>query len=96
MSRNKKPGFAALTLAAILILLGGCAQDGSRSEKMAAKAKERFSAADTNHDGKLSRDEAASGMPRIADHFDAIDTDGDGQLSPAEIIAYVKQRRGSR
>jgi Ca2+-binding EF-hand superfamily protein len=77
--------------------LGACAAaGGSRSQAMVEKAQERFAAADINHDGYLSRDEAAQGTPRLAAHFDEIDSDHDGQLSKQEIIAFLQQRRGSR
>lgn len=66
---------------------------GGNRQQMAQKAEERFTAADANHDGYLSRDETQNGMPRIAQHFDDIDVDHDGQLSKAEILAYLKQRR---
>jgi Ca2+-binding EF-hand superfamily protein len=80
-------------LTVLLALTAGCASGGGR---MAQKAQERFTAADTNQDGYLSREEAQSGMPRLAEHFDEIDTDHDGRLSKAEILAYVQQRRASR
>jgi len=86
----------AAAIAALLVSLGACAQDGSRSQRVAAKAQERFAAADANHDGQLSRDEAQKGTPRLAGHFDEIDADHDGQLSTAEILDYLKQHRGSR
>lgn len=96
MPVNIRKSVTAAAMAALLISLSACAQDGNRSQQLAAKAQERFAAADVNHDGFLSRDEAQTGMPRLADHFDEIDTDRDGQLSTAEILAYIKQRRGSR
>ncbi|HEY9131848.1 MAG TPA: EF-hand domain-containing protein [Dyella sp.] len=82
---------ALLTI--VLALTAGCASSGGR---MAQKAQERFTSADTNQDGYLSRDEAQRGMPRLAEHFDEIDTDRDGRLSKAEILAYVQQRRAAR
>jgi Ca2+-binding EF-hand superfamily protein len=95
MTLQTRTTLAAIAFSTLLLSLSACAQDANRSE-MAQKAKDRFAAADTNHDGFLSRDEAQKGMPRLADHFDDIDTDHDGQLSTAEILAYVKQRRASR
>lgn len=95
MPLHIRTSLAALALSTLLISLSACAQDSNRSQ-MAEKAKDRFAAADTNHDGFLSRDEVQKGMPRMADHFDEIDADHDGQLSTAEILAYLKQRRASR
>lgn len=53
------------------------------------QAEERFKAADKNQDGKLSRDEAKTGMPRIHTNFDRIDTDKDGLVTLAEIKAAL-------
>src|SRR5690242_19364864 len=78
------------------LTLSACAGSDARAQKIAQKVKDRFAAADTNHDGQLSQDEANQGMPRLAEHFAEIDTDSNGQLSTAEIVAYIQQRRGSR
>ena len=83
--------FASSTLA-----LSACAGGDARNQKIAEKARERFAAADTDHDGRLSQDEANQGMPRLAAHFAEIDADHDGQLTTDEILAYLQQRRGSR
>lgn len=93
------PGIRKILPAAVLAMLSlsACAGMGeSRSQRIAEKAQQRFASADVNHDGYLSRDEAAQGTPRLGEHFDDIDSDRDGQLSKAEIIAYIKQRRASR
>jgi Ca2+-binding EF-hand superfamily protein len=96
MSFKIRTSVAVIAISALVVSLSACAQDGNRSQQMAEKAKDRFAAADINHDGFLSREEAQKGTPRLADHFDDIDTDHDGQLSTSEILAYLKQRRGSR
>ena len=90
--------FAMTLLATTLSLgLGACAAArGTRSQQAADRAQQRFADADADHDGRLSRDEASAGMPRLADHFDEIDSDHDGFLSTAEILDYIKQRRASR
>ncbi len=89
-------GAIAAAFALSTLALSACAGNDARTQKIAQKAKERFAAADTNHDGQLSQDEANHGMPRLATHFAEIDTDSNGQLSTAEITAYIQQRRGSR
>jgi hypothetical protein len=45
-----------------------------------------FSRADTDHDGRLSRQEAEH-FPGIAARFDALDTNKDNQLSMVEFEA---------
>jgi hypothetical protein len=50
---------------------------------------------DTNGDGMLSRDEAAS-RPRLSQHFDKIDANKDGQLSREEMQAFHKEHAGKR
>lgn len=87
---------SAVSLLAALSLSACAAAGGNRSQAMIEKAQEHFAAADTNHDGYLSRDEAAQGTPRLAAHFDEIDSDHDGQLSRQEIIAFMQQHRRSR
>lgn len=57
--------------------------------------QERFDAADGNHDGKLSRDEAKA-FPWVAKHFDQIDTDHDGYVTIAEIKAAHRQMMAAR
>jgi len=50
---------------------------------------ERFSEADTDHDGKLTLDEAKQGMPRVAAHFAEIDKDKKGYVTANEIKALA-------
>ncbi len=67
-----------------------------------AKAKfiEKFNAADANHDGKLTREEADAGMPNVAKDFDKIDTKKSGSVTQKQIGAYyaakAKQRRAAQ
>ncbi|OWF66094.1 hypothetical protein B6A14_08340 [Polynucleobacter hirudinilacicola] len=53
----------------------------SRNKEIA----ERFAKCDTNHDGKLTMNEAKGCMPRIYDHFSYIDTGNKGYVTVAEI-----------
>lgn len=57
------------------------ADDSSRNKEIA----ERFAKCDTNHDGKLTLQEAKGCMPRIYDNFSFIDTGKKGYVTVAEI-----------
>ena len=70
--------------------------DADKREAAIEKLRAKFDAADSNHDGYLSRDEAEKGMPYIAAHFDDVDTDHDGKLSQAEVAAYLVKARAGR
>ena len=48
----------------------------------------RFDAADTNHDGALSREEAKS-TPMILEHFDEIDSNKDGKVTEEELKSWM-------
>ena len=74
------------------------AQQGTESTQIpnapptTAEAKaiiaERFKAADVNHDGKLSREEAKAGMPEVYKRFDQIDARKRGYITERQIGAY--------
>ncbi len=57
----------------------------SEAKAMISKA---FKAADTNHDGKLTRDEAKAGMPEVYKRFDQIDVKKKGYVTERQIGAY--------
>jgi Ca2+-binding EF-hand superfamily protein len=48
-----------------------------------------FDAADTNHDGALSREEAKS-APMILEHFDEIDVNKDGKVTEEELKKWLE------
>jgi Ca2+-binding EF-hand superfamily protein len=60
---------------------------------MRQKLEARFSAADVDHDGKLTRTEAQAGMPRVASYFDAIDTGHRGYVTLEQIEQFVVQHK---
>jgi len=68
------------------------AESDSRTDKILAKAQEKFAEADADHDAKLTLDEAKNGMPRVAKKFDEIDTDKKGYVTLDQIEAYLKAR----
>ena len=87
-------------LPALIVIVGGtaCAQSpaASRAEKMRTELNKRFSAADSNVDGRLTRDEARGKMPMVYQNFDAIDTTRSGAVTMADIEAYAVTRSGQR
>jgi Ca2+-binding EF-hand superfamily protein len=94
----------ALALALALLTGAACAQtavptldQGGRKGDMARlaqqKAKERFDAADTDKDGKLSRDEVKAAMPYHYERFDKYDKDRDGFLSWEEYVGHNRWKK---
>lgn len=67
-----------------------------RRSQHAEQLRERWTQADANHDGMLSREEAQQGMPKLAQHFDQLDRNGDGQLTADELRAAVQALRDRR
>ncbi|MGA2551119.1 MAG: EF-hand domain-containing protein [Burkholderiaceae bacterium] len=58
-----------------------------------ALLKKRFAAADSNHDGKLTLEEAkAGGMPRVVKNFDEIDADHKGYVTLDDIKLFAAQK----
>lgn len=65
------------------------APSADASVKASTAVDAAFSKADTNHDGKLSKDEAAK-VPAIAAKFDQLDKDKKGYLTPEEFSSANK------
>jgi hypothetical protein len=63
---------------------------------MAGKLKERFTAADKNGDGKLTKEEAKAGMPFVYQHFDEIDKAHTGAITMADIAAFAREKRAAK
>lgn len=91
----------SLTLVCAL-LSGVCltvqAQEASspRVEQARTELQKRFAAADSNADGRLTRDEAQGKLPRVHRHFEAIDTDKAGSVSLEQIEAFATRQRSRR
>lgn len=66
-------------------------QEGRKGD-MARLAKEqavsKFNAADTDKDGKLSKEEAGRNSPYLAENFDKRDSDKDGFISWEEYVGH--------
>lgn len=65
----KKP---LLVLLALALPMLAHAQEAGNTQRFAAQMEARFAAADINHDGQLSREEASRGMPMVSRNFDVI------------------------
>jgi hypothetical protein len=72
------------------------AEGGARVERMMAQVQSRFAAANTTHDGKLTREQAQAGMPRVAQHFDEIDTQHAGFVTLAQIEDFMRARAAAQ
>jgi hypothetical protein len=69
--------------------MGGSA----RMQRMMQQLQERFAAANTTHDGKLTKQQAELGMPRVAQHFDQIDTQKVGYVTLPQIEQFLATQR---
>ena len=66
-----------------LISLSACSTNkNSQSSQLSASGESRFDQADTNHDGKLSRDEASDYL--VIEIFDSRDANHDGKMTEQE------------
>jgi hypothetical protein len=57
---------------------------------------QRFAAANVTHDGRLTRGQAATGMPGVARNFDTIDVAHKGFVTLPEIRAFAAERRAGQ
>lgn len=54
--------------------------------------EQRFAQADTNHDGKLTLEEAKSGMALVAPVFEEIDASYKGYVTLDQIKGFAKNK----
>ena len=85
----------ALALAAASAAVLAQAPAAPDKQAMRARISARFSAADVDRDGKLTREEAAK-MPMVARNFDQIDKTGKGYVSLEDIQAFARERAAAR
>ncbi|HWI10534.1 MAG TPA: EF-hand domain-containing protein [Burkholderiaceae bacterium] len=78
-------GFVAAALAALCLACAALPAPAELSAVEREAIEAAFARADTNGDGKLSREEAQR-LPEIAARFDELDRDHDGFLSFAEFV----------
>ena len=81
-------------LATTLFLAIPLAQAGS-TEKPKRLSTEKFDALDTNHDGAISREEAAA-APELSGRFDDVDANHDGRVVPGELKDYARLHRNKK
>ena len=67
---------------------GGMAPNRQPSDQQVSK---QFQAADTNGDGKLSKEEAKTGMPGVYRNFERIDTKGQGFITQEDRMMAMKR-----
>jgi hypothetical protein len=85
-----------LSIAASFASTGAMAQTApQRMERVMQQLETRFAAANTTHDGKLTRAQAAQAMPMVAQNFDQIDTQKAGYITLPQIEQFMQQRAAS-
>ena len=57
---------------------------------------QKFTSANTTHDGHLTEDQAKTGYPTMARHFAAIDATKKGYITEADIRTWEKAERARR
>ncbi|MDN7180034.1 EF-hand domain-containing protein [Caballeronia sp. SEWSISQ10-4 2] len=66
-----------------------------RMERAMQQLQARFAAANSTHDGKLTKAQAAQGMPMVAQNFDQIDAQKAGYITLPQIEQFMQQRATS-
>jgi serine/threonine protein kinase len=61
-------------------------EEKEQNEQRRQEAELEFRAADANHDGFLSMEEARTRFPLVAKNFQRLDADGDGRISQREFM----------
>lgn len=83
---------ACLLYLASTAALAQATEPPARAEPIEQRLQSRFDAANTSHDGKLTKAQAEAGMPMVAHHFDEIDTQNAGYVTVQQIEAFLAQR----
>ncbi|TBU79796.1 calcium-binding protein [Pseudomonas daroniae] len=68
------------------------AADQVKSSTEGKCGEDKFAKTDTNHDGKVSRDEFRAAAPDRIAEFDKIDANGDGFISLDEATQYLAEQ----
>ncbi len=98
---NNRPSLNKLTLTGLasLVFSLGSVSMASANDNMPAppsnkqEVEARFKAADTNHDGKITLEEAKAGLPRVAMAWDKIDVDKKGYVTLDQLLIISANNR---
>jgi Ca2+-binding EF-hand superfamily protein len=85
----------------LLLAIGSSAfaqTDGSQQkmQRIKSELENRFNAADANHDGKLTIDEANGKMPRVYKNFAAIDSQQNGYVTIEQVEQFAASKFSAR
>jgi Ca2+-binding EF-hand superfamily protein len=86
---SPKAALAITLLMGATLATGVHAQSRPDADPKSQMIADKFNAADTDHDGKLTLEEAKAGMPRVAKAFSRIDVEKKGYVTLEEIQAFV-------
>lgn len=89
-------GFTLALLAFVATGVVAQGADAGRGRQKGAELQKRFAAADVNGDGKLTKDEAKTGMPFVYQHFDEIDSAKTGSVTMKDIVVFVRAQGAAR
>jgi Ca2+-binding EF-hand superfamily protein len=87
----KKTIGSVLAAAALLAVATPAFADADLQARVSKRVEQAFARLDSDHDGRISRAEAAKG-PKMARTFDKVDADHDGFVNRAELSAAVEHR----
>lgn len=90
MNKHVKIVSLLINAALAVTLAGQAAAQAKSAEEL--EIEKKFKAADKNKDGKLTLEEAKSGMPRVAANFERLDVEKKGFLTEAQIKAIAASR----
>ncbi|MFZ3186011.1 MAG: EF-hand domain-containing protein [Pseudomonas sp.] len=65
---------------------------GASAKKAQVELQTRFKSADSNGDGKLTKDEARSHMPFVYRNYARIDSDAKGSITLDQIESFVAKK----
>jgi Ca2+-binding EF-hand superfamily protein len=85
---------ARLGAAALVVLMALQGAAHAQDAAQLAMMEKRFAAADKDHDGKLTLEEAQAGMPRVAKNFARIDAGKKGFVTLEDIKAAMAEMSG--